>query len=442
VAAVIDGRARDTIRQLEISTPKRDRRLQVGWEGFFPYYAGYPEAFANKVLASARLKSGAVVLDPWNGSGTTTYTAARMGYAAHGFDVNPVMVIVARARLLAPSEADALRPLAAAIIGHLRVHRSITETDPLNAWFTPETAAVVRAIEEEIRRTVVGDLTVTPGGIELSRIAGTAATLYVALFTACRSLAAPFRGSNPTWLRRPKSHEAKVQVSRGQVVRRFTENVRGMAAALEASYYNTSEFNMVETQIKLADTATHDFTPNTVDFVLTSPPYCTRIDYTAATRVELAVLSPFLNSSDLDLSKKMIGSTRAPKHEIDACADWGSSANQFLRAVKSHSSKASSTYYYRTHLDYFDKMSRSLKRIGAGLRPGGVAVLVVQDSYYKEIHNDLPKILGEMGAVGQLRLIRAEPFTWRHSMSRINRHTRSYQRPSDATESVLCFTKY
>jgi len=75
------------------------------------------------------------------------------------------------------------------------------------------------------------------------------------------------------------------------------------------------------------------------------------------------------------------------------------------------------------------------------LKPGGAAILVVQDSYYKELHNDLPKIIGQMGERAGLELIRSERFAWQQSMSRINPHPRGYNRPSDATESVLCFAK-
>jgi DNA modification methylase len=97
--------------ELPISSPKRDHRLDSGWDGFFPYYAGYPESFARKILQGSGLKPGAVVLDPWNGSGTTTFAAAHLGFKAVGLDLNPVMVIVSRARTLPFSEIDALEPL-------------------------------------------------------------------------------------------------------------------------------------------------------------------------------------------------------------------------------------------------------------------------------------------------------------------------------------------
>lgn len=111
-------------KRLRIVSPKRNKRLQTGWEGFFPYYAGYPELFARELLQSAKLSRGAVVLDPWNGSGTTTYTATSLGLNAIGIDLNPVMIIVARAHLLPPSESDHLRPLPLTPTRLVFIHRN------------------------------------------------------------------------------------------------------------------------------------------------------------------------------------------------------------------------------------------------------------------------------------------------------------------------------
>lgn len=431
----------DTIRRLQISCPKRDRRLQTGWEGFFPYYAGFPETFATKLLASARLRNGAVVADPWNGSGTTTFAAAQLGHAAWGVDVNPVMVIVAKARLLPPSEADALRPLAATIINHVRIPRSPAPSDPLNSWFADETAAAIRAIEEEIRRTVVGELTLGPKGVNLASIAGTAATLYVALFAACRALTIPFRASNPTWLKKAKSDAERISAPRSRIVRLFTENVRAMAASLHARRQFQLTTEQQDTFIQVGDTVELGLRPRSVDFFLTSPPYCTRLDYAAATRVELAVLAGLVGDVHWQLQRSMIGSTIAPKREIEPDDAWGQTCLSFLDQVRTHSSKASSGYYLKTHLDYFDKMARSLASMREGLKPNGVAVLVVQDSYYKDVYNDLPKIISEMAESCGLRLVREDRFSWNQSMARINPYTKAYKRTASATEAVLCFSK-
>ncbi len=431
--------------RLRIVTPKRNKSLQTGWEGFFPYYAGYPELFARELLQSAKLPRDAVVLDPWNGSGTTTYTATSLGLNSIGIDLNPVMIIVARARLLPTSEADHLRPLAATILSHARSSPpTLPPNDALLGWFDPETAQFIRGIEQNIRRSLVGNMTKSPDQVHLDRISGTAATLYVALFAACRRLVVPFKSSNPTWLRVPKADEALIAASQAAVARDFAANVRGMTAALVAKRNADLLLKRAPHQgdclISLSDTASMALASDSVDFALTSPPYCTRIDYTAATRIELAVLAPLLKTAERALGRQMIGSTQVPIGTIEVDDAWGETCQRFLDALKAHPSKASAGYYYRTHLDYFDKMSRSMARLAIGLKTGGRAVLVVQDSYYKDIHNDLPTIIAQMSAHHGLTLRQSKAFHLR-SMSDINPGRRSYKRPSGATESVLCFIK-
>lgn len=433
------------VAPLQILSPKRNKRLQTGWEGFFPYYAGYPEIFARELLQSANLPRRAVVLDPWNGSGTTTYTASALGLSSIGIDLNPVMIVIARARLLPPSEADHLRPLAATIVSYSRAQPpTLAPDDPLLGWFDLAAASFIRGIEQNIRRSLVGSMTKSPDGVHLDRISGTAATLYVALFAACRRLVAPFKSSNPTWLRVPKAAEARITASPAAVARLFGGNVRGMADALgtkrDADQLVDDLPRLGDCRINLSNTTTMELNPASVDFVLTSPPYCTRIDYTAATRIELAVLGPLLSSGARALGRHMIGSTLAPQAPIDVDEAWGATCLQFLEALHAHPSKASRGYYYRTHLDYFDKMCRSMARLSQALKPGGRAVMVIQDSYYKDIHNDLPKMIEEIGVHHGLQLTQTSAFHLK-SMSDINPGRRSYARPSGATESVLCFSK-
>ena len=394
-------------------------------------------------MESVQLSAGTVVLDPWNGSGTTTYVASRLGLTSCGFDINPVMVVIARARLLATSEADSIEPLALEVIKSARTVWTLDEDDPLCGWFGPSTAGRIRGIERSIRRHLVGTRTISPEGPHLDQISGLAATFYVALFSVCRGLVARFQSSNPTWLRQPRSEERKVYATRETIVERLKENLSAMAAALAATDGQTGiqRIEQGKWSIKLIDTATAVLDPSSVDFILTSPPYCTRIDYTAATRIELALLAPLLQTPAKELARQMMGSIRVPNHDIAPCADWGETCNKFLGALRQHSSKASDGYYYRTHLDYFEKMFQSLLQLVVALKNNGVAILVVQDSYYKELHNDLPTIVCEMGQSVGLEMMRSDEFRLRRSMSGINPHSRNYRRPPGVTEAVLCFRR-
>jgi DNA modification methylase len=425
-----------------IQSPKRSAHTQQGWDGFFPYYAGYPETFARALLSSARprLSKKSIVLDPWNGSGTTTYAAGRLGLTSVGLDLNPIMLLVARARILPSSEADSIEPLAREMIKRLKGKESLLETDdPLLSWFNRPTAAFIRTIERRICEHLIGDRTLTIDGLKLENISGLAATFYVALFSLCRQLTDRFRSSNPTWLRKPKKGEVRITASREKIVSILSATVKSMASALAEKAISQDELGNVD--LLVADTTKKKMPKASIDLVLTSPPYCTRLDYSAATRIELAVLYPLLKLKMEDLGRRMIGSTRVPDHNIEPQEGWGDICNDFLNQLKRHPSKASDGYYFKTHLDYFEKMASSLTNVSFALKPHAAAILVVQDSFYKDIHNDLPGITVEMAEVAGLSLRRRVDFHLKRSMAGINPHSRTYQRPAGALEAVLCFEK-
>ena len=426
---------------LEVVSPKRTRAALNGWQGFFPYYAGYPVPFAQKIVSSAKLRSGAVILDPWNGSGTTTFVAAEAGISSIGYDLNPVMVVVARARTLPASEADALVPLARKIVELSQDGGPpALATDELLAWCDEPTARAVRGIETTIRETLVGEKTLE-GHPDLSLLAAIAATQYVALFRVLRLLAASLKTTNPTWLKKPKTAENKIRCAPHVIYDSFIFAAEEMSSAL-MDRRTLLPSAPASTQILNRDSAAATELNASIDFVLTSPPYCTRIDYAASTALELAVLQYLRERNVPELRSSMMGTTLAPKAGINIESQWGATCQEFMKAVLEHPSKASTGYYYRTHLDYFSKLSRSIQSIGASLKTGGGAVLVVQDSYYKDIHNDLAQIAIEMCVAGGLVLERRDDFAIARTMAGRHRHVKSYRATPTAVESVLCFSKH
>jgi hypothetical protein len=137
----------------------------------------------------------------------------------------------------------------------------------------------------------------------------------------------------------------------------------------------------------------------------------------------------------------MMGSIQVPKTEIEPNKSWGDVCVNFLEALRRHPSRASASYYHKTHLDYFEKLFNSIAAFSTSLKTGGFAILVIQDSYYKNLHNDLAEITREMASSTSLVLRRREDFFTTRSMSGINTRSRVYDRPVGATESVLCFEK-
>ncbi len=385
-----------------------------------------------------------MVLDPWNGSGTTTQVASKLGFRAIGCDINPVMIIVSRARCLPPADGDSIEPLANKVIWQASTATAnVAEDDLLLGWFDNKSAESIRCIEASVREYLLGAWTLRSDGTHFECMSSLAATFYVALFLTCRSLVSGFQSSNPTWLRRRKTGEAQIGIERDAILKAFKGCLDGMSSHLAAGSSEPAldlrEQGAID--IHLADSTKLALPEASVDFVLTSPPYCTRIDYTAATRIELAVIAPLLNTPTSELSRQMIGSTRVPLDEITPNYRWGETCAKFLTAVRSHTSRASSGYYLKTHLDYFDKLSSSINRVRAAMKPGAMAVLVVQDSYYKDVRNDLPTIVSEMGALSGLTFLGSKEFRLARSMSGVNPYTRVYKRRPGALEAVLSFAR-
>ena len=86
-------------------------------------------------------------------------------------------------------------------------------------------------------------------------------------------------------------------------------------------------------------------------------------------------------------------------------------------------------------------MFRSIHELGRVLKDSGLCVLVVQDSFYKDIHNDLPTIIAEMAQLNGMAMVRKEVFRIRAGMAAINPEVKKYRDTYNAIEAVLCFQK-
>ncbi len=220
---------------LQILDPKRESEIQTGRASWYPYYAGFSEKFANRLIASAKMKDGSVVSDPWNGSGTTTAAAAGLGHDAFGCDLNPVMVLAARARMLSKREKNSLVPLSATVVKAVE-KTDLEEDDPLVTWFVPKAAAAIRGVERAIQRVLVsqGDSLHPWTEARLQQISDLSAFYYVALFRTTRGLLNRFGASNPTWIKKPASFRARRRAEPADVRAAFLDQVRTMAGAIDS----------------------------------------------------------------------------------------------------------------------------------------------------------------------------------------------------------------
>lgn len=429
--------------------PKRipsDPFTKKSKSSWYDYYAGYSPDFVQDVLTYLILDHNAVILDPWNGSGTTTQVAEDLGYFAVGYDINPVMVIVAKARRLDPGVFASLSSLCNDLLNKAAAYQSSLDLndEPLEAWLTNKSAVFMRNIERAIQQILVGgqEYHLLYNEQSLDLISTLAAFFYTALFRTLRKTLAPFWSSNPTWIVTPQK-EQRLDSSLTQIHSLFKQEVRDMAQVLDG--LSSKEIRLLNSlgrsRLDVATSTNLPLRDNSVDAVISSPPYCTRIDYAIATKPELAILGCGTGNDLRALRERMIGSPIIAKQIPDIQTGWGECCLTFLEAVHNHSSKASSTYYYKNLLQYFDLIFCSFNEINRTLSYGKHCALVAQSSYYKDVLIDLPTIFIEMGDSIGWRLSNRSDFVVKHGMVDANHIAKKNRNSAKVTESVLLFSK-
>jgi DNA modification methylase len=429
--------------QMAIRSPKLTKAEIREEHTWYPYYAGYSVGFVEDTLSHLNLSAHSTVLDPWNGSGTTTFAARKRAYTAVGFDLNPALVLVAKGRLLDGNVLPSLPALTSDIIKKARDQRkrpSLASPEPLTRWFVDKTAADFRAIDQAVSELMISADHYEPlfACKQLSNVSSLAAFFYVALFETVRSFLGSFKTTNPTWIKSAKSPESRLEINRRIVTTRFQESV-GRLSNYIAQNGGTEWQDGDYCRIEPATSEALPIQSNAVDAVLGSPPYCTRIDYAIATLPELSILGC---GDKHDLKKfrdTMIGTPTIRSAFDKMLPEWGQTCSRFLKNVQSHSSKASDTYYSKYFIQYFSSLWNSLAELDRVLRPGAPCALVVQDSYYKEVHNDLPRIVSEMARSRGWELQDRMNYKVISTKASMHESSRRYRSDFKATESLLIF---
>src|SRR5690606_20536484 len=101
-------------------------------------------------------------------------------------------------------------------------------------------------------------------------------------------------------------------------------------------------------------------------------------------------------------------------------ARWGDTCTRLLDRIRRHPSKSSSGYYLRNHLQYFDGLFESLAELDRVLKPTGSCTIVVQDSWYKDVHTDLAAITKEMCLSHEWRFVGRDDHRVKRTYASIN----------------------
>ena len=406
-------------------TKKPSKFKQNDW---YSYYAGYSDEFVYEYLKESIGKEY-VLLDPWNGAGTTTLCCSLLGIECVGIDINPAMNVIAYAKCFQPT-LKFTEKLEGALNSDTNDRRF--RNDPLEVWFTDETVSMIRNVQNSLCRAFNINKLGNGSTIDIASLSCESAYVLLLQLLSIRDNSQSFVGSNPTWIK--VRNIKKVSISKEE----WTKSIR--KHALETASKCSKTNNQIIPRILIGDSRKIPLPNNSVNIVLTSPPYCTRIDYAIYTQLELALLG-IQNDEVKKLRNHMIGSPTVHKDVLKGeVSSELVKCNKLLDEIRKHDSKAAQSYYYKTYKQYILEMEASLKEIARVLVIEGIAILVIQDSWFKDIHVDVPGIVVEIAAQFNLKG-KIQYYHVKQNIAYINTKSRKYKKTKKASEAIIEFRK-
>ena len=269
--------------------------------GFHTYPARMHPATARHLVGLARGAGEVRVLDPFCGSGTTLVEARRAGMSAMGSDLNPLAVLIARARTWTvprPRREAAWqlgREVAAAAMAEVKAaRRSGYEAPPLHR-VGRDPAGRDRAIGEWFAPHVRRELETLASLVEQAgqRDAEAADVLRAALSSILYKVSYRASDTDPTRVKR--------QIARGAAVRLFEGRLALLFDGLDELARARGPLpRVVQCDARRLGGYAQ---PGSFDLVVTSPPYAGTYDYAEQHRLRMI----FLGLDPRDLAQGEIG---------------------------------------------------------------------------------------------------------------------------------------
>ena len=314
-------------------------------------------------IAQQRLRSRKKlrVLDPMAGSGTTLVAARLYGHQAIGFDTDPLALVIAKA-WSSNVNSKRIRLLAAEVSGAARKrYRNISfrdaypdESDPetrefVRFWFDPTNRRQLKALSGEILR--VSD------PVERAFLWSAFSRLIVTK-DAGVSLA------------RDVSHSRPHRVYAIAPIRPFERFKEAVESVLRAAHFASGN-KLPSAIVRRGDARWLPLADNSIDLVITSPPYLNAIDYLRGHKLSLVWMGHRIKDIRA-LRSTSIGTESARNAVSDDRLSFAVRTMCDLDKLSEHSKDMLARYAH--------DMNAVISEVNRVLKPRGEAVIVIGNS--------------------------------------------------------------
>ncbi|TSA26402.1 hypothetical protein D4R71_03890 [bacterium] len=375
---------------------------------WYDYLEDFPYSLIEEKFIKYKLKNDSIVVDPFCGSGTTMVTANMFHYDSIGFDANPLMTFVSKVKTTWDIDISKLnediRKISDEFINKVKTlkdnsfQNGFLQTMPkkeLNQWLSPrlqQEVSLLKSIISEINDKNIRNLLL----MAMSKSCFDAS--YVSLCPGTTFY--PFREKEEFW-------------------NLFNDKIIQIYYDLKAIQIH-NHYGKTKTITDTCLNAQNHIKENSIDFIITSPPYPNDLEYTRQTRLELYLLDFVKNMNDIQKIKRRMakGSTKLIFKE--------SNSEIFIEKFNSVKSISSKIYeqtkdknwgfdYPRMVREYFGDMYLCMKEFFPLMKSDSYFLLVVGDQTIKGVFIPVCDMLIELAEEIGYKNCRKETFRIRRS---------------------------
>ena len=395
---------------------------------WFTYPAGYSYKFVECKILEYGLDKTSWIADPFVGTGTTSISAKMQGINSIGVEAHPFVYWIAKNKLHMEYDREALLQDVNKVLEKATAFQE-EGFQCTNVW--PE--LIYRCFrEEELVKLYALRKVIEQHETEENR----KGFLKVALTATLRDVTSAGAG----WPYIAPSKYAERTVKRDT----FEEFFKRCSLMLQ-DISIPSVRNLPSAEHKLikgdARSMTDYANPESIDLMLTSPPYLNNYDYADRTRLETYFWGIYENWSQItsDVRDQLIIAattqiSRTAMKKLRSCPGVKAASPQvhtelmqtIQRLEEMRTVKPGRKSYDLMVAGYFEDMLKVIKEAYVVLKTGGSFVLVLGDSAPYGNHVRTDEIVGELGvAIGFLRIHRrSDPFSGRENGRGIRSGTR------------------
>lgn len=369
----------------------RQNRLRVADRAVHDWYRfvlSFPPHLVGEYLDRFQAGSSSRVLDPFCGTGTVLVEAKKRGFGSVGVEANPMAKFASAVKTDWSPDADGLRAHARYCLA--RANEQLEAEGILDVAFGSSTVEAKNSFR-----------TLAP---EAANLLLTGSISPLPLHKTLVLLDTLNRESDPRYFRHEGLALAKALVTDvgnlhfGPEVGTRKPREDAPVLSIWMSLVNAMAADLKELEgTPRAASEVYDgdarqvsdfLAPNSIDIVITSPPYPNEKDYTRTTRLESVVLGFIQNKQQLrQLKQGLVRSNTRSVYKMDDDDSWVSEHSEIqeiacrieARRVELGKTSGFERQYHRVTKLYFGGMTRHLAGLRSVLRPGARLAYVVGD---------------------------------------------------------------